>query len=104
MGGDRGGRRRPAEGQLGQQANPPLSMCHRLGSESVRHAYTHISFLIPVFLPLSPPPPLQVFDEVSALVVSVLDGFNVSIMAYGESSPALRRPAFGAHHSLMDVN
>lgn len=28
---------------------------------------------------------VQVFDEVSALVTSVLDGYNVSIMAYGQT-------------------
>jgi hypothetical protein len=28
---------------------------------------------------------LQVFDEVSALVGSVLDGYNVTIMAYGQT-------------------
>ena len=103
MGGDRGGRSRPAEGQLGQHAKPQFINVSSLGFQV--HLARICSYLLPqtCFLPLSPPSPLQVFEEVSALVVSVLDGFNVSIMAYGESSPSLRRPAFGAHHSLMST-
>lgn len=50
---------------------------------------------------------MQLYDEVSALVTSVLDGFNVAIMAYGQTGsgktftmegPEVRAVQGGTHY------
>ena len=84
MGVQKSGRELTAEGQLETTSTREFTNFHH--RSGIGPACHHLSLLI-LFAP-SPLYPAQVFEEVSALVVSVLDGFNVSIMAYGESPPS----------------